>query len=72
MEILGSHVYEKFGVYMAPLSLFCTIFNHLDWESFARIANERKLLSDSGDITNELVRIAEEGKSLSDSGDVTN
>ena len=53
MEILDSHLYEKYGMYMAPLSLFCTVFNHLDWESFARIAEERKLLSDSGDVTNE-------------------
>ena len=42
MEILGSHVYEKYSVYMAPVSLFCTIFNHLDWESFAEIYETRK------------------------------
>jgi len=42
MEILGSHVYSKFGSYLAPISLFCTIWNHLDWQSFAAIAAERE------------------------------
>ena len=42
MEILGSHVYEKCGIYLAPVSLLCTVFNHLDWRSFAIIAEERK------------------------------
>ena len=42
MEILGSHVYEKCGIYLAPVALFCTIFNHLDWQKFDEIARERK------------------------------
>ena len=42
MEILGSHIYDKCGMFLAPVSLFCTVFNHLDWESFARIAEERQ------------------------------
>jgi hypothetical protein len=41
MEVLGSHVYEKCGFYLAPVSLFCTVFNHLDWGSFAAIAEKR-------------------------------
>ena len=41
MEILGSHVYEKCGIYLAPVALFCTIFNHLDfWQKFDEIARE--------------------------------
>ena len=40
MEILGSHIYDKCEMFLAPVSLFCTVFNHLDWESFARIAEE--------------------------------
>ena len=42
MEVLGSHMYEKCGMYLAPVSLFCTVFNHLDWQNFARIAEERR------------------------------
>jgi hypothetical protein len=49
MEVLGSHVYERYGIYMAPVSLFCTIFNHLDWESFARMAKERRAAEDVKD-----------------------
>ena len=30
MEILGSHLYEKSGTLLAPMSLLCTVFNHLD------------------------------------------
>ena len=41
MEVLGSHMYDKCGVYLAPVSLFCTVFNHLDWQNFARIAEQR-------------------------------
>ena len=41
MEVLGSHVYEKCGMYLAPVAVFCTIFSHLDWESFAEIAEQR-------------------------------
>ena len=47
MEILGSHVYEKYSVYMAPISLFCTVFNHLDWEAFAKISEERQATDES-------------------------
>ena len=42
MEILGSHMYEKCGLWLAPVSLFCTVFNHLDWEKFSQIAEERQ------------------------------
>ena len=42
MEVLGSHVYEKCGMYLAPAAMICTIFNHLDWESFPEIAEQRK------------------------------
>lgn len=52
MEILGSHVYEKCGMYLAPAAMVCTIFNHLDWKSFAEIAEQRK--NDA-----EQIRIAE-------------
>ena len=41
-EITGSLVYEKFGAYLAPISLFATVFNHLDWPTFAQIAEERR------------------------------
>ena len=53
MEILGSHVYEKYGVYMAPVSLFCTIFNHLDWQSFAKIAEARQAAQASDESKND-------------------
>ena len=43
MEILGSHMYEKCGLYLAPISLFCVIFNHLDWQKFSQIAQERQI-----------------------------
>ena len=43
MEIVGSHLYEKCGAFLAPMSLVCTVFNHLDWETFARIAEERRV-----------------------------
>ena len=42
MQILGSHIYEKYGVYLAPLDLICILFNRLDWETFAQIAYERQ------------------------------
>ena len=42
MEVIGGKVYAKFGVFLAPLSVFCTIFQHLDWQRFAEIAKERK------------------------------
>ena len=42
MEVLGSHLYEKCGALLAPMSLVCTVFNHLDWKTFARIAEERR------------------------------
>ena len=41
MEILGSHISEKYGIFLAPLSLFCTIFNHLNWETYDLITKER-------------------------------
>ena len=53
MQILGSYVYEKYGVYMAPVSLFCTIFNHLDWESFAKISEARKAAQASDESKND-------------------
>jgi hypothetical protein len=40
MERLGSVIYSQYGSYLAPFSLFCTLFSHLDWEEFARIAAE--------------------------------
>ena len=42
MQILGSHFYERFGYYLAPLDLFCILFKHLDWDKFAQIAHERR------------------------------
>ena len=42
MEIAGSYVYEKCGAYLAPISLFCTVWNHLDWRTFAQISEQRK------------------------------
>ena len=43
MEILGSHMYEKCGLYLAPVSLFCVIFNHLDWQKFHDLAEQRRV-----------------------------
>ena len=43
MELFGSYAYEKCGIYLAPVSLFCTVFNHLDWQTFANIAEQRKM-----------------------------
>jgi len=42
MEILGSRIYASYGSYLAPVSLFCTVFNHLDWNTFSRIAEEQE------------------------------
>ena len=57
MEILGSHIYEKCGIYLAPVSLFCTIFNHLDWKSFDQIAKERleETINNNSNILNDEV-----------------
>ena len=55
MEILGSNIYKTFGRYMAPISLFCTVFSHLDWESFAKIAKECQ----TNDLTKEDSLISE-------------
>jgi len=41
-EVLGSHVYERLGSFLGPISLFCIIFNHLDWELYAEISKERE------------------------------
>ena len=55
MEILGSHVYKKYSVYMTPISLFCTVFNHLDWEAFSKISEERQATDEStNDIPKEI------------------
>ena len=43
MEILGSHIYEKFGMVLGPITLFSLILTHLDWATFQKIADERKL-----------------------------
>ena len=62
MEILGSHLYEKCGVYLAPVSIFCTVWNHLDWQTFARIAEQRKSrLSES---LNDVIELQEESGEL--------
>ena len=29
------------GLYIAPISMFCHIFNHLDWKGFTDIAEKR-------------------------------
>ena len=42
MELFGAMMYSKFGLYLAPVSAFCTIFNHLDWQGFERISRERE------------------------------
>ena len=42
MEVAGSYMYEKCGLWLAPVSLFCTVFNHLDWKKFSEIAKERQ------------------------------
>ena len=42
MEIVGSKIYDKCENYLGPISVFCTIFNHLDWELFSKIAEERR------------------------------
>ena len=43
MKIVGSHFYKKCGAFLAPMSLVCTVFNHFDWETFARIAEKRRV-----------------------------
>ena len=45
MELFGAMMYSKFGMYLAPVSAICTIFSHLDWESFERISRERERFS---------------------------
>ena len=62
MEVLGSHLYEKCGVYLAPVSLFCTVWNHLDWQTFARIAEQRK--SCPPKILNDVMELQEENGEL--------
>ena len=42
MELFGAMMYSKFGLYLAPVSAFCTIFNHLDWQGFEKISRERE------------------------------
>ena len=42
MELFGAMMYSKFGLYLAPVSGFCTIFNHLDWQGFEKISRERE------------------------------
>ena len=42
MEVAGSYMYEKCGLWLAPVSLFCTVFNHLDWCKFAEVAEQRQ------------------------------
>ena len=44
VEKFGAMVYSKYGLYLALVSAFCTltIFNHLDWEGFEKIAQERQ------------------------------
>ena len=42
MEVIGSYIYEKCG--NGPLALiayFTTLFNHIDWEACAHIADKR-------------------------------
>ena len=42
IEIIGSHIYEKCGnTLLASIAYFSTLFNHFDWETCARIADER-------------------------------
>ena len=50
MELFGAMMYSKFGMYLAPVSAFCTIFNHLDWEGFERISRERERFSPDDEI----------------------
>ena len=49
MENWGSYIYEKFGIYLGKLSYFCVIFNHLDWETFAKISEARQAAQASND-----------------------
>ena len=42
MELFGAMIYSKFGLYLAPVSAFCTIFNHLDWQGFEKISREQR------------------------------
>ena len=44
MEVVGSYTYEKCKFWLGPISLFCSIFNHLDWKRFAEIAEQRQML----------------------------
>ena len=42
-EEFGASLYEKFGKYLGHVAIFCTIFQHLNWQRFSEIAEERKL-----------------------------
>ena len=41
-EKLGAALYGKFGNYLGPIAVVCEIFNHMNWENFAKIAEENK------------------------------
>ena len=47
MEILGSYAVEKYGMYLAPISVIGYVYNHLDWKTFSKIADERKKKHDT-------------------------
>lgn len=51
MEFFGAMMYSKFGMYLTPFSAICTIFNHLNWDSFERISRERERSSASGEMS---------------------
>ena len=42
LEKLGAVVYGKYGTYLGPVALACEIFNHMNWENFAKIAAEEQ------------------------------
>lgn len=50
MEIFNSYVHEKCRIYLGPFSLFCMIFNNLNWESFAEIAEKGKTAGEGNDL----------------------
>ena len=42
-EEFGATIYEKFGKYLGHVAIFCTVFQHLNWQRFSEVAEERRL-----------------------------
>ena len=44
VEQIGAYAYARYSGYIAPISIFCTIFNHLDWNNFSRIVEANRII----------------------------